>query len=455
VLLASANQALVPLINSWFREHGRDRAMQQVDGLLGTSLAIATGVAVVGAALSSVIPSLLAPGSSSATKGSASALLAMLFVTVITRVGAEVVRALLNARFSFVAPASMPIVENVVVLATTLVLADRMGVTAVAIGYVAGGILQLSFVYGVAWSRGLRLLPRVRFRDPEIRAAFRLLRLPLAGTGLSLVARAVERFLASFLPAGSITILNYAWVIVNSLGGAIFFRSVVVALLPRLSEARHHDDASRQIVGDGIRLMGLVSIPLMAVVVVLAEPLVSLFFERGAFTHSSAVLLGSVLAIYALQFPLDALTRVFQSFWYSRLNTRVPFDNVALGAGLDVLLAAALVWPLGIRGLAVAYVLASVANLVHGSVTVDRRIGLPLLAALRVLARIVIASGLAGVAAAMVAGILPGADGVLSRLVAVAIPGAIAGVVLVVALAILRVRIWHLVRGREEPQPPS
>jgi putative peptidoglycan lipid II flippase len=349
----------------------------------------------------------------------------------------------------------MPIVENLVVLATTLVLADRIGVAAVAIGYVAGGLLQLSFVYGVAWSRGLRLRPRVRFRDPEIRAAFRLLRLPLAGTGLSLLARAVERFLASFLPPGSITIMNYAWVIVNSLGGAIFFRSVVVALLPRLSEARHDDRASREIVGDGIRLMGLVSIPLTAVVAVLAVPIVTLFFQRGAFTHSSAVLLGSVLAIYALQFPLDALTRVFLSFWYSRLNTRVPFDNVALGAGLDVLLAAALVWPLGIRGVAVAYVAASVANLVHGFVTVDRRIGLPLPPILRVLARIVIASGLAGSAAAAVGGILPGADGVLPRLVAVALPGSVAVVVLVAALAILRVRIWHLVRGREEPRPPT
>jgi putative peptidoglycan lipid II flippase len=455
VLLASANQALVPLINSWFREHGSDRAAEQVDGLLGTSLAVATSVAVIGAALSPVIPSVLAPGSSSATKGSASAILALLFVTVITRVGAEVVRALLNARFSFVAPASMPIVENLVVLATTLVLADRIGVTAVAVGYVAGGILQLSFVYGVAWSRGLRLRPRVRFRDPEIRAAFRLLRLPLAGTGLSLLARAVERFLASFLPAGSITIMNYAWVIVNSLGGAIFFRSVVVALLPRLSEARHHDRASTEIVGDGIRLMGIVSIPLTAVVAVLSVPIVTLFFQRGAFTHASAELLGAVLAIYAFQFPLDALTRVFLSFWYSRLNTRVPFDNVALGAGLDVLLAAALVWPLGIRGVAVAYVVASVANLVHGFVTVDRRIGLPLPRILRVLARIVIASGLAGVTAAVVAGIVPGADGVLSRLVAVAVPGSVAGVVLVVALAILRVRIWHLVRGREEPLPPT
>ena len=45
VLLASANQALVPLINSWFKDHGPDAAMERVGGLMGTSLVITTAVA--------------------------------------------------------------------------------------------------------------------------------------------------------------------------------------------------------------------------------------------------------------------------------------------------------------------------------------------------------------------------------------------------------------------------
>ena len=425
--------------------------MERVNGLLGSSLVLATGVAAIGVAVSPVLPSLLAPGASPATRASATTITALLFVTVITRVGAEVVRALLNARFSFAAPASMPIAENLAVLGTTLLLADGLGVRAVAVGYVVGGFLQFGYMYGVAWSRGLRARPRIRFRDPEIRRAFRLLRLPLAGTGLNMVARAVERFLASFLPAGSITILNYAWVIVNSLGGAIFFRSVVVALLPRLSEARDDDEASRRIVGDGIRLMALISIPLTAIVMVLAGPLVGLAFQRGAFTASSAVLLGSVLAIYALQFPLDALTRVFQSFWYSRLNTRVPFINVALGVGADIALASVLVWPFGVRGLALAYVLSSIANLVHGYVTVNRRIDVRLPALLPSLAKIVLASALAGGAAAIVATFLPVSTGLADRLLGVAVPGFVAITVLLISLAALRIRIWGFVRRRDDP----
>ena len=448
VLLTSANQAVVPLINGWFGEEEPDVAMERVGTLLGTALAVALAVGAVGVALSPVIPSLLAPGASPGTRSSATALTALLFVTVVTRVVAEVLRALLNARFSFAAPAAMPVTENVSVLLTTLALHDRLGVPAIAVGYVVGGFVQVAFMYGAVRARGLRVRTRVRLRDPAVREAFRLLRLPLAGTGLTMLARTVERFFASFLPAGSITILNYAWVIVNSLGGAIFFRSVVVALLPRLSEVRRDDDASRRIEGDGIRLMALISFPLTALVVVLAQPIVTLFFQRGAFSAPSAVLLGAVVALYAFQFPLDALTRVFLSFWYSRLDTRVPFLNVALGVGIDIVLAAILVWPFGIRGLAIAYVAASVANLAHGLVSVDRRIGLRLRALVPFLAKVTAASVAAAVASWLTGRAVPAVAEPMARVLAVALPGAAGLVVLLLTLAALRVRIWRLLRGR-------
>jgi peptidoglycan biosynthesis protein MviN/MurJ (putative lipid II flippase) len=165
-------------------------------------------------------------------------------------------------------------------------------------------------------------------------------------------------------------------------------------------------------------------------------------------------LLSSVLAIYALQFPLDALTRVFQSFWYSRLDTRVPFINVALGVGADIALASLLVWPFGVQGIALAYVLSSIANLVHGYVTVNRRIRVPPSALLRLLAKVVIASGLAGAAALVTAGLLPHSPVLLRRLLAVAVPGVVGSAVLVIALAGLRVRIWALVRRRDHSSPP-
>ena len=74
--------------------------------------------------------------------------------------------------------------------------------------------------------------------------------------------------------------------------------------------------------------------------VVLAQPLVALAFQRGAFGVEQATLLAGVVAVYALQFPFDAVNRVFISYWYARLNTVVPFANVAIMVALDVVFAA-------------------------------------------------------------------------------------------------------------------
>jgi putative peptidoglycan lipid II flippase len=457
VLLASTNQALVPLIAGWFRTSEDADALVKVERFLGTALVAAIGVAGVGVAAASWLTHVIAPGASASTRSAATAMAVLLFATVVTRVGAEILRALLNARFAFLAPAAMPIVENVAVLAVMLALADRLGVRAVAVGYVVGGIGQLGYMVAVAVSRGLRPVPRLAPRDADVRAAFRLLRLPLAGTGTNMVARAVERSLASFLPAGSITILNYAWVVVNSIGGAIFFRSVVVALLPRLARVVDDRAATRRILLDGLRLMALISFPLTALVLVLADPLVATAFMRGAFSASDAAALASVLGVYALQFPLDAAVRVLLSSSYARLDTRTPFVNVAIGAVLDVAFAVALFSWLGVAGIALAYVLSSLGNLAHAFVATRRRIDVSIRPLRATIARASVVAVVAGAVAWAVLATMPEGGSLVVRAIRLTVPATtatIAGGIALVAAGFRPSRLRSAARVAGTPSTP-
>lgn len=458
LLLASTNQVLVPLVNGWFRDSEEGEARARVGNLLGTGLVVGAAAAVIGVLLAQVIPSVIAPGAGAETQRAAATMTALLFVTVVTRVGAEILRATLNARFSFVGPAAMPLVENATVLGVILSLHPRLGVTAVAIGYVVGGVMQFAFMAIAAAARGVLVRPRVRLRDPEMRPLLRLLILPLSGTGLTMLARIAERFLASFLPAGQLTILNYGWVVVNSIGGAIFFRSVVVALLPSLSEAKDDERTTYRILGDGIRLMSLLSIPLLVVLVVLAQPLVAVAFQRGAFDASQAALLAGVIAIYALQFPFDAVNRVYVSYWYARLDTVVPFANVAIGVTLDIVFAAALFIPLGIHGIALGYVLSSVGYLAHGAWSVHRGHALPRRELLTYVAKVGLASLGSGAAMWITLHSLPGASDLASRITNLSVPAVVGLVTLLVGLAVLRIRIWSVLLGSLRPRrrtPPT
>jgi putative peptidoglycan lipid II flippase len=343
------------------------------------------------------------------------------------------------------------------------VLHGRFGVTSVAIGYVVGGVAQFAFMAVVAAARGVLARPTVRLRDPEMRPVARLLVLPLSGTGLTMLSRIAERFLASFLPAGQLTILNYGWLVVNSIGGAVFFRSVVVALLPRLSEARDDEPATRRIMGDGILLMLVISIPLLVVVVVLAQPLVAFAFQRGAFNASQAATLAGVIAIYALQFPFDAVNRVYVSYWYARLDTVVPFVNVAIGVVLDIAFAVALVVPMGIYGIALAYVLSSVGYLIHGAWSVHRRLSMPRRELIGYATKITLASLASGAVMWITLRALPKTHGMVSRLTNLSVPAFVGLAALLVGLAVFRVRILGVLlgsvgrrrrdHGTDEPRP--
>jgi putative peptidoglycan lipid II flippase len=185
----------------------------------------------------------------------------------------------------------------------------------------------------------------------------------------------------------------------------------------------------------------------------LAQPLVALAFQRGAFGVEQATLLAGVVAVYALQFPFDAVNRVFISYWYARLNTAQPFANVAIMVALDIAFAAILFVPLGIYGIALAYILSSVAYLVHGAVTVHRKITLPGRRLVATLGKIALASLLAGTASAITLASLPEAVDLVMRVLRLAIPGVVGLVVLLATLAALRIRIWSLLLPARAPRP--
>jgi putative peptidoglycan lipid II flippase len=240
---------------------------------------------------------------------------------------------------------------------------------------------------------------------------------------------------------------------VNSIGGAVFFRSVVVALLPRLSEAKDDEGSTRRILGDGILVMAMISIPLMVAVMILAQPLVAVAFQRGAFDASQAALLAGVIAIYALQFPFDAINRVYMAYWYARLVTVVPFANVVIMVVFDIAFAVALFAPIGIYGIALAYVLSSIAYLAHGAWSVHRRVPLPRRGLLSYVAKVSLASLGAGVAMWVTLHLLSDARDVVSRVTRVSVPAVVGIGVLIMGLALLRVRIWSVLLRKVGPSP--
>jgi murein biosynthesis integral membrane protein MurJ len=408
VITAAANQALVPA----FRTSLTQRGERSTDRLISMVMAV---VLIVGAALvlltwllAGPFVHVTAPGLPVGEFSAAASMVPVMFAMVPLVAIAEVMRAYLNARYAFVAPALMTVVLNGLAAAMIIVLPifGWKDIFLVAIAFVSGAAAQLVFMCVMAVRHGLRIRPALDLGDEQLRFVGKLCVRPLGAAGLNPVARVGEQLIVSFLPTGSISVLNYGFLINSAVGGTVFFRSVIVALVPRLTDAHNLGGQAevRRVTGLGVRIMLSISLPLAAFMAVLGKPAAVAVFHRGQFLLPQAELLGTVLVVYSISLVGQAMQRALLAPFYARLDTRTPLRNALYGLVANLILLPVLVLPFGLHnrnaiiGVALAYSLAQYVNATHAWYRLTHTDGNPLRGLLPFAIRLLIASGLSAVA---------------------------------------------------------
>ena len=470
VVMVAANQALVPAFRTALTARGEQYTHRLISMVVSALVLGGAALLLVVALLANPLMHITAPGISDAESATAASMVPVVFAIVPMVAIAEVMRAYLNARYAFVAPALMNVVMNGLAAAVVLltpVLTHHHDIHVVAWAYLAGASAQLVFMLAMAVRRGLRLTPVLDIHDHALRSITKLSARPTAGAALYPVARLAEQLFVSFLPPGSITILNYGYRLISAIGGTVFFRSVIVALVPRLTEA-HTSGNQRdvlRITGLGLRIMLAISVPLTAFMAVLARPAALAVFQRGNFTRASAELLGAVLAAYSVSLVGSAVQRALLAPFFARLDTRMPLRNTVYGVVANLVLLPLLMLPFGLRnrdaiiGVALAFSLSQFVNVAHAWYRLVKVIGSPTSGLTRLAPRLLVASLLS--AGAMIGGsILFGVDSSLGRgdlLLRTAVIGCAGMAVLLVAMIALTgndlTSSWRLLRGRATNLP--
>lgn len=442
VLMVGANQVLVPAVSNWFVQGGSEAARGLSARLLNAAFLAGAVVCVAAWFLAWPITWVLAPGLDPDTSAAAVAVTRILFLAVPLAAATEVLRAYLNASYSFVVPTAMNVVLNITAAAG--VIAVGGGSETIAWAYVAGAVARLGFMLATSLRHGLRVRLDLHVLHPEIVAVGRLCLRPFAAAGLGTSARFVEVALASFLPPGSISLLQYAHRLIAGTSGTVFFRSVIVPVVPRLSEsaARGDDATFRRTTGWGLELVVAIALPLTALVAVLAEPAAALLFRRGGFGEGEATLLGTLLLVLSLSLTASALQRALLVAFYARLDVRTPLRNAILTTAAN-----AAVLPFALLagdparvlvGMGLAFSLSQYVSPLHAAWHLRRSGSLP-----RVDGRVIAASAVGALAAAGVmlgsralVGLTAtlGAPGLTWRMAAVSATGAAALIATVIAL---------------------
>ena len=281
--------------------------------------------------------------------------------------------ALLNTQGKFAAPMFVPIANNLVVIVVLVwfhVLVPHPSLATIDAHHGALVLLGIGTTLGVVVQAAL-LVPsllrsdlRIRFRwQPGHEAMRRISRLAGWTFGIVLsnqVALVVVLALADGAKVpGAVSAWTYAYTFFQLPYGVIAV-SVMSAVTPSLSARWAEGDlaAFRHRMVFGLRSMLALIIPSAVGMLILAHPLIDLVLYHGEETAAQASVTGTTLAMFALGLPgfctFLYLVRVLQAMQ----DTRTAFRIYLVENGINIVLAVALVGPLGVRGLALALSLA-------------------------------------------------------------------------------------------------
>ena len=271
--------------------------------------------------------------------------------------------ALLRAHRHFVAPAAIYVTYNAAIIAAMLAGHSMWGVRSAAVGVAAGGTLMVA----VQLPAFFRLLPAER-RDRNSAGPLRrqgaanltLLSFgvlaPVTVFALSRQAQVFyERFLASSLPAGAISHLNYAQKVAQMpMVLSLMVCTVTFPVVARAMADGKPERARRRVERD-LGLVGVVVLLGTAYVVACAPQIVQLLFERGEFGPRDTADTASVMRVYSCGLLGHSLVGALARPFFS--GTRPGwYPAVAMGAGLAVTggVGAVTVGPWGVHGIAAA-----------------------------------------------------------------------------------------------------
>ncbi|MFI1657530.1 murein biosynthesis integral membrane protein MurJ [Streptomyces sp. NPDC020472] len=238
--------------------------------------------------------------------------------------------AALRAHGRFLPPAAIYVAYNTGIIGTILVLRGPWGVRSAAAGVAVGGILMV-LVQAPSLLRALRAPGRApRPKGPpaptgEGRVLVLGLIAPVVAFSLCRQSQTlIERFLASPLPAGAISHLNYAQKVAQMpMILSLMLCTVSFPVVARALAAGDPEAARRRVERD-LLLAAVVVLVGSSTVIAAAPRIVELLFERGEFTAADTTATAAVMRVYALgllgQTMVGALVRCYFSaarpLWY-------------------------------------------------------------------------------------------------------------------------------------------
>ncbi len=251
---------------------------------------------------------------------------------------------ILNTWRRFVVPAVTPVLLNLSSIAAGYGLAPVLGrhghepIYALAIGVMIGGVLQLALQVPALLRLGL--MPRFALSwgglrraaaDEGVRQVLRKMGPALLGVGVAQLSLLINTQIAIAVGEGAASWLTYADRLME-FPTALLGVALGVVLTPQLAASQAKGDTAQYsgLLDWGLRLTLLLALPCAVALLVFAEPLVAVLYQRGAFHAGDVASTARAVMGYGVGLMGLVAIKVLAPGFYARQDTRTPV-RIAVG----------------------------------------------------------------------------------------------------------------------------
>lgn len=287
----------------------------------------------------------------------------------------NIMTAWLQISGNFTIPGMIGFPYNILIICG-IILSSKGNINIMAIGTLIAMASQFLFQLPFAIKNGYKYKAYINFKDEYIKKMLFLIGPVFIGVGVNQINAIVDRSLASTLADGVITVLNSA----NRLNGfvlGLFIATIAAVIYPTLSKLSNEDNKEKfaKSVAQSVNVVVLLIIPISVGAIVLAEPVVRIVFQRGAFDSEATSMTAIALACYSIGMIGFGLREILNKVFYSLQDTKTPMVNGAMAMGINIVLNLIFIKFLGHAGLALATSLSALICIVLLFRSLKKKIG--------------------------------------------------------------------------------
>ena len=334
----SLGTAFIPLFCEVKSKDGDDAAVKYTNNIFNAIVIICIVVGIIGAIFAPEIVKLFALGFKGETMEKAVYFTRIMLLGIPFLGISYIMMAFLQVKENFIIPGLMSVPYNACIIISIL-LSVKTSPYILPYGALIGLLGQFIFQLPFAMKKGYKYMPYLNFKDEYVRKMLMLVGPVLIGVGVTQVNTIVDRTIASTLVEGSISALSYANKLNQFVMGMfiVSISAVVYPMLAKLSTDNNKVEFNKSVV-TAVSTVILLVIPISVGSIILATPIVTVLFQRGAFDERATYMTSIALVFYSIGMIGFGLRDILGKVFYSLQDTKTPMINGAIAMLLNIIL---------------------------------------------------------------------------------------------------------------------